>query len=141
MAAVDIKRVYEPAAPEDGLRILVDRIWPRGMRKEAAALDYWLKDIAPSTELRKWFDHRPERWSEFKRKYLAELAKNPAAKEARDLTKKRHVTLLYSAHDMEHNQALVLAAYLRKANQRETTKAPPKSKPRARSKVAGKTRK
>jgi uncharacterized protein YeaO (DUF488 family) len=119
---MSIKRVYEPPASSDGLRVLVDRIWPRGLTKDAAALDHWLKDIAPTTALRKWFGHDPVRWEEFRRKYLAELAKNPAVEEARYLTKTGRVTLLYAAHDIEHNQARVLADYLAKPSKRKIAK-------------------
>jgi len=108
------KRIYEKPSRNDGARILVDRIWPRGVSKKKAALDGWLKDIAPSTRLRKWFGHIPERFSEFRRRYRAELKSNKiAVKELRDQLKKGRVTLLYSAHDEKYNQARVLAEYLR----------------------------
>jgi uncharacterized protein YeaO (DUF488 family) len=94
-----LKRAYEPAAPEDGMRILVDRLWPRGISKEKASLYEWEKEIAPSTELRQWFGHDPERWTEFQRRYRAEL---------RELAKKQTVTLVYGAHDEKHNDAVVL---------------------------------
>jgi uncharacterized protein YeaO (DUF488 family) len=110
---IHIKRVYEPLAKDDGIRVLVDRIWPRGISKEEAALAFWLKDIAPTTDLRKWFNHDPVRWAEFRRRYHAELAANPApVEQLQELTKTGHVTLLYAAHDTEHNQAVVLAEYL-----------------------------
>lgn len=120
-----IKRIYEPKAPEDGARILVDRIWPRGISREAAALTLWLKDIAPSTELRKWFGHDPARWKEFCRRYQAELDANAeAVAELRCLAKTGKVTLLYAARDTDHNQAWVLADYLRKpARSRARSKA------------------
>ena len=106
---IALKRVYEPAAEEDGRRILVDRLWPRGLTKEKAAVDLWLKDIAPSTELRKWFGHDPEKWVEFQKRYLAELKNNPAAVEQlRAELKAGKVTLLYGARDDEHNEALVI---------------------------------
>ncbi len=108
-----IKRVYDPPAADDGQRILVDRIWPRGLRKEDAALTLWLKEIAPSTELRKWFAHDPARWAEFQSRYRAELDANAEPVERlRGLIKTGAATLLYSAHDTEHNQALVLADYM-----------------------------
>ena len=110
---IRIKRAYEPLAPADGKRFLVERLWPRGIRKEALAMDAWLKEVAPSTELRKWFGHRPERWEEFRRRYRAELDEN--AEEWKPiLAAARHdpVTLLYSAHDVQHNGALVLRDYL-----------------------------
>ena len=108
-----IKRIYEPSAKSDGLRVLVDRLWPRGISRFDAKLDLWLKDVAPSTELRHWFGHKPERWAEFRRRYRAELAHNPTLKELRKLAKGKIVTLLYSAHDEKRNQAVVLAAALR----------------------------
>ena len=111
---LNIKRIYEKPSRTDGARILVDRIWPRGVSKKKAALDVWLKDIAPSTSLRKWFGHDPARFSEFRRRYRAELRLNKiAVKELRDWLKKGRVTLLYAAHDEQHNQAGVLAEYLR----------------------------
>jgi uncharacterized protein YeaO (DUF488 family) len=107
-----IKRVYESAAASDGKRILVDRLWPRGLKKTAAALDDWLKDVAPSVPLRLWFDHDPDRFAEFGRKYRAELAKNPALTKLRELGKGKLVTLLYAAHDPEINHAVVLQSVL-----------------------------
>jgi uncharacterized protein YeaO (DUF488 family) len=107
-----IKRVYESAAPSDGRRVLVDRLWPRGLKKTAAALDDWLKDIAPSVPLRLWFAHDPDRFAEFGRKYRAELAKNPALAQLRGLGKGRLVTLLYAAHDPKINHAVVLQSVL-----------------------------
>jgi uncharacterized protein YeaO (DUF488 family) len=107
------RRVYEPPAADDGARILVDRIWPRGLTKEAAALTLWLKEIAPSTDLRKWFGHDPARWAEFQRRYWAELDANPAAVgRLRALLRRGPATLLYSARDPAHNQAVALAAFL-----------------------------
>ena len=113
MNKLRIKRVYEPRSPEDGQCILVDRIWPRGLSKESLHDVLWLQDIAPSTELRKWFDHRPERWEEFCKRYGVELGRNvePVAL-IRSTSKRGPVTLLYSARDMQHNQALALAQYL-----------------------------
>jgi len=108
-----LKRAYEPAERPDGQRLLVERLWPRGVKKEALAADAWLKEVAPSTELRKWFGHRPERWDEFRRRYRAELAANPAAwQPILEAARRGPVTLLYSAHDIEHNGALVLREYL-----------------------------
>ncbi|HTO39533.1 MAG TPA: DUF488 domain-containing protein [Rhizomicrobium sp.] len=112
MPTVQIKRIYAAPAAGDGLRILVDRIWPRGLSKQKAALDYWQKDIAPSTALRKWFAHKPERWAEFRHRYAEELAANPALAELKARMKNRHATLLYGARDTEHNQAVVLADVL-----------------------------
>ncbi|WP_045836414.1 DUF488 domain-containing protein [Hyphomicrobium sp. 99] len=110
-----LKRAYEPAATDDGVRILVDRLWPRGVSKEKAALDEWEKDIAPSTELRQWFGHDPARWPEFKRRYRDELRQHTdILKRIRALTKTHTVTLVYSAHDEEHNDAVVLKDVLLK---------------------------
>ncbi len=111
---IRIKRVYDPASDDDGARVLVDRLWPRGLRKEEAAWSLWLKDVAPSPELRTWFGHDPARFAEFGRRYLAELAANEAAVEPLDeILRRGRVTLLYAAHDVEHNHALVLAEHLR----------------------------
>jgi len=110
---VRIKRVYDPPESSDGRRFLVERLWPRGMKKEALAIDAWSKDVAPSTELRKWFGHQVERWEDFRRRYRDELAANPATWEPiMEAAKRGPVTLLYSAHDTEHNGALVLREYL-----------------------------
>lgn len=108
-----LKRAYEPPEPSDGFRILVDRLWPRGVSKSSAHIDLWLKDIAPSTALRKWFDHDPLKWIEFRDRYFLELNRNPEALE--QLTEQLHrgvVTLVYGAKDKEHNQAVALKAYL-----------------------------
>ncbi|TIT77673.1 MAG: DUF488 domain-containing protein [Mesorhizobium sp.] len=111
---IAVKRVYEAPAKADGQRVLVDRIWPRGVAKEDAALALWLKDIAPSDELRKWFGHEPERWPEFRKRYWAELdANKEAVAELRDVLREGKVTLLYGAHDEAHNNAVALAGYLR----------------------------
>ena len=110
---IRIKRTYEAAARGDGRRLLVERLWPRGISKEDLALDGWLKDVAPSTELRKWFDHRVERWEEFRRRYREELNSNPGAWQPILAASKRGtVTLLYSARDTVHNGAVVLRDYL-----------------------------
>jgi uncharacterized protein YeaO (DUF488 family) len=110
---IRIKRTYDAPARGDGRRILVERLWPRGMKKEALAADAWMKEVAPSTELRKWFDHRVERWDEFRRRYRAELNANRAAWEPiLSASASRTVTLLYSAHDTLHNGAIVLRDYL-----------------------------
>ena len=107
---IKIKRVYEKPGDEDGFRILVDRLWPRGLTKEKATVDLWLKDIAPSTELRKWFNHDPDKWNEFKKRYFDELKKNKAAVSVlKDHLKKKTVTLVYAAKDSDHNEALVLS--------------------------------
>jgi uncharacterized protein YeaO (DUF488 family) len=113
-ASIRVKRVYDPPAASDGTRVLVDRLWPRGLSKDRAAFDRWLKDAAPSAELREWFGHDPARYAEFARRYRAELAASEeAVGQIRALMRHGPVTLLYSARDEEHNQALVLAAYLR----------------------------
>lgn len=110
---IQIKRAYEPAAPQDGERYLVDRLWPRGMKKDALRLAGWLKEIAPSDSLRHWFGHDPARWAEFRRRYRDELKSQEAAlKQLRDALKRGTVTLVYSAHDEEHNQAVVLREFL-----------------------------
>ena len=112
---IRIKRTYDPPARGDGRRILVERLWPRGMKKEALAADAWIKEVAPSTELRKWFDHQVERWEEFRRRYRQELNANPGAwKPILDASRRRTITLLYSAHDTLHNGAVVLRDYLTK---------------------------
>ncbi|MGE4339242.1 MAG: DUF488 domain-containing protein [Pigmentiphaga sp.] len=108
-----LKRAYEPVEAADGRRILVDRLWPRGLSKDKAALDDWLKDIAPSTELRRWFGHDPERWTEFQRRYRAELKqRGDALDELRSLAREHTVTLVYAAHDEDHNDAVVLRQVL-----------------------------
>jgi uncharacterized protein YeaO (DUF488 family) len=112
---IKIKRVYEKPAKEDGWRVLVDRLWPRGMKKEAAHLDVWMKDVAPSDALRKWFGHKPENWSEFQKKYRSELGKKKELVAELKKMAKEHgtLTLLYGAKDEEHNQAVVLAEALK----------------------------
>ena len=100
---IRIKRTYDPPTRGDGLRILVERLWPRGITKEALAADAWMKEVAPSTELRRWFGHRVERWEEFRRRYREELSRNPAAWEPiLEAERRGTVTLLYSAHDVAH---------------------------------------
>ena len=116
---IRIKRTYEAPARGDGQRILVERLWPRGMKKEALDVDAWVKEVAPSTELRKWFDHRVERWEEFRRRYRYELNANPGGwKPILDASNRGTVTLLYSARDTEHNGAAVLSDYLSKRSSR-----------------------
>ncbi|HXJ03185.1 MAG TPA: DUF488 domain-containing protein [Micropepsaceae bacterium] len=107
-----IARIYDPAEPDGGLRILVDRLWPRGIKKSDARIDGWMKDIAPSSELRTWFGHRPDRFAEFGKRYREELRSNPAVGALRKLGKGKIVTLLYGARDPEVNHALVLRAVL-----------------------------
>ena len=111
---IRIKRVYEPAAAADGQRVLIDRVWPRGISKEKARLTLWLKDIAPSTDLRKWFGHKPERWEEFRRRYAEELdGMGEPMRELAALLEHGRVTLLYGAHEERYNNAVVLADYLK----------------------------
>ena len=114
MPRMNIKRVYEPASKADGFRVLVDRVWPRGVTKQRANVDLWLKSVAPSTQLRKWFDHDPRKWSEFKNRYFAELdVSPPGLDELQSRTTASVVTLVYSARDEQHNQAVALREYLR----------------------------
>lgn len=109
MRSVQIKRIYEEASPEDGFRMLVDRIWPRGISKERAKLEEWNKEIAPSTELRKWFDHKMEKFEEFKLLYSKELeSKKENLNRMKEIAQKENLTLLYAAKDIEMNQAVLL---------------------------------
>lgn len=108
-----LKRAYDQVAPKDGKRFLVERLWPRGIRKTELPLDDWLKDVAPSTELRKWFSHDPARWSEFRRRYRTELEHKPQLwKPLLDTARKGTITLVFSSHDVEHNNAVVLKEFL-----------------------------
>ncbi|WP_454665957.1 DUF488 domain-containing protein [Acinetobacter calcoaceticus] len=110
---IHIKRIYENVDPSDGKRILVDRLWSRGVSKENAHLDLWLKEVAPSNELRKWFHaETPAHWQEFKQRYLDELEINPAVEELINIVSSNKVTLLYSAKDLERNHAIILKEYL-----------------------------
>ena len=115
---VELKRAYEEADANDGTRVLVDRLWPRGLSKERARVDAWLKEVAPSDELRRWFGHDPDKFAEFRKRYEAELA-SESGKEAmaklRELVKRGHVTLLFAARNMEHNNAVVLRDVLMKS--------------------------
>jgi uncharacterized protein YeaO (DUF488 family) len=108
-----IKRIYDAVEPSDGIRVLVDRLWPRGVKKTDARLDHWMKDVAPSAGLRVWFDHKANRFVEFSHRYKEELVKNPALGELRKLGDGNVVTLLYAAHDPKVNQAVVLQSVLR----------------------------
>lgn len=111
--AVTVKRFYEPAGKADGYRVLVDRLWPRGVKKESAKIDQWLKEVAPSTELRNWYHKDMSKWTEFQKKYQAELKNHPAFKDLQELLKEhKKITLLYTAKDEERNHALVLAKLL-----------------------------
>lgn len=114
--AVRVRRIYDQAATDDGIRVLVDRVWPRGMRKEAAAIDEWVKEVAPSTELRKWYGHVPEKFAQFEARYRDELATPPARTaldHLRTLAKDDALTLLTATRDVDHSQAAVLAGLLR----------------------------
>src|ERR1700733_600357 len=110
---VSVKRVYEPFSVEDGYRILIDRLWPRGIKKEGANIDVWLKEIAPSTALRKWFNHEPEKWEEFRRKYHEELNTSEAFNELTSyLLKHKTITLLYASKEEKINHAIVLQQFI-----------------------------
>jgi len=121
MTDIRSKRVYEPADPQDGFRILVDRVWPRGMKKEQVQADLWLKDVAPSTALRNWFGHDRSKWEEFKSRYFSELdAKPDAVARVLDQAARGRVTLLFSAHDAECNQAVALREYVLSRSKRSS---------------------
>jgi uncharacterized protein YeaO (DUF488 family) len=112
---IRLKRAYEPPSAEDGYRVLVDRLWPRGVSKQQVKLDEWEKELAPSSELREWFGHEPGRFAEFRRRYIDELRANaPRLRELRQRATTGTLTLVYSAHDSEHNDAIVLAEVLRR---------------------------
>ncbi|GBQ37030.1 DUF488 domain-containing protein [Gluconacetobacter azotocaptans] len=111
---IRVRRIYDPPEAGDGARVLVDRLWPRGVGKDRAHLTLWLKDVAPSGELRKWFGHDPAKWNDFQQRYRAELDANASAVgQVMTLARQGPVTLLYAARDTQHNEAVVLAAYLR----------------------------
>jgi uncharacterized protein YeaO (DUF488 family) len=121
---INLKRAYEPASRDDGVRLLVERLWPRGVKKDVLQLEAWLKDVAPSTKLRQWFGHDPSKWSEFQRRYRAELDRNPEALEPILKSAGRgRVTLIYSSHDQEHNNAVVLKAYIESRLKKTTQRA------------------
>lgn len=110
---IRVKRVYEDPSKRDGLRVLVERLWPRGVSKERAAIDLWLKDLAPSADLRNWFHHDPERWEEFRRRYWSELdERGDLLKLLQHRTSEGPVTFVFAAHDLEHNSAIALQQYL-----------------------------
>lgn len=113
---VMLKRAYDLPAGTDGERILVDRLWPRGLTKAKAKIDLWLKDVAPSTELRQWFGHDPEKWQEFKKRYLAELKDNLALPELQALSRQGDITLIYAAKNELNNEAVVLKQILDRSN-------------------------
>jgi uncharacterized protein YeaO (DUF488 family) len=125
MPTIQLKRAYDKAARGDGLRILVDRLWPRGIRKEELHLDAWAKTLAPSTELRKWFAHDPDRWPEFRKRYRAELRQIGATKLIRELIashkRANTITLLYGAKDQEHNEAIILRDLFERVASRESS--------------------
>ena len=111
-SVIKLKRVYEPAASSDGVRYLVERLWPRGVKKTALRIDAWLRDVAPSTTLRQWFNHDPKKWEEFQRRYFRELnANQDALRPLFDAARHGNVTLVYSSHDLEHNNAVALKKY------------------------------
>lgn len=111
---IGLKRAYEPVSRTDGIRLLVERLWPRGIAKSDLALDEWLKDVGPTTALRKWFGHDPDKWDEFRRRYFSELDSRPDAwKPILSAARRGTVTLVYSSHDTEHNNAVALREYLR----------------------------
>lgn len=107
-----LKRAYEKVARQDGIRFLVERLWPRGVTKDDLRIDAWLKDLAPSHALRRWFGHDPKKWPEFRRRYFAELDSRPEALQPIRNAGHKHVTLVYSSHDTEHNNAVALKEYL-----------------------------
>jgi uncharacterized protein YeaO (DUF488 family) len=109
---VMLKRAYDPPAASDGARILVDRLWPRGLSKVGAKLDCWLKEVAPTTELRRWYGHDPKKWREFEERYRIEIGRNPAMAELRRRARRGNVTLVYAARDQAHNEAVVLKKIL-----------------------------
>jgi uncharacterized protein YeaO (DUF488 family) len=112
---IRVKRVYEPATRGDGVRLLVDHLWPRGLKKEAANIEKWFKTVAPSNELRRWFNHDPAKWKQFQRRYFAELDKNPEAwQPLLEMARTRDITLVFSARDEENNNAVALKNYLEK---------------------------
>ena len=110
--SVRVKRIYEEPASGDGFRVLVDRLWPRGLSKERAGVSMWLKEAGPSTELRKWFDHDPDRWEEFKRRYLVELQEGEAQSTLIELAKRRAVTLLFGSREERFNNAMALKSFI-----------------------------
>ncbi|MGH8127770.1 MAG: DUF488 domain-containing protein [Gammaproteobacteria bacterium] len=116
MKKIEIKRIYEPASKDDGCRVLVDRLWPRGLSKDKVKIDHWFKDLAPSNELRHWFGHDPDKWKEFQRRYRVELKDNEdAVAPLRDVLKKeKKVTLLFGTKEERYNNAVALAEYLHK---------------------------
>lgn len=132
---IQLKRAYEPPAADDGMRILVERLWPRGLRKDEAAIDMWLKEVAPSTELRQWFGHDQDKWKEFQKRYRQELQANAEKVQwLLETANKTPITLVYAARDEAHNSALVLKEFLEARLRRRTVKG-------AKKKTAGKKKK
>jgi uncharacterized protein YeaO (DUF488 family) len=116
---VQLKRAYEPVSKDDGMRVLVERLWPRGLARATLHLDAWLKETGPTTELRQWFSHDPQKWSQFRRRYFRELDSRPEAwQPILSAARKGTVTLVYSAHDKEHNNAVALKEYLQAKTRR-----------------------
>ena len=110
---IQLKRVYEAPSSTDGVRFLVERLWPRGVKKSSLEISAWLKEVAPTVELRKWFQHDPARWDEFRRRYFVELRNNPASwRPIQEAARSGNVTLIYSSHDLEHNNAVALRSFL-----------------------------
>ena len=133
---ITLKRAYDPASPTDGIRFLVERLWPRGISKAALRVDAWLKEVGPSTALRKWFNHDPEKWEEFRRRYFRELGSQPEVwHPIASAARRGRVTLVYSSHDTQHNNAVALQEFLRKkvrrsASKRTSAASRPRSSPR-----------
>ncbi len=117
---IQLKRIYDPPDPDDGIRILVDRLWPRGMKKENLHMDEWIRDVAPSDALRRWFAHDPAKWDEFRRRYSIELEKNPESwRPIFNAVKRSTITLLFSTHNLEQNNAVALKSFLEKQLERK----------------------
>jgi uncharacterized protein YeaO (DUF488 family) len=129
---IRLKRAYQPPSADDGTRVLIDRLWPRGLRKADAEIDIWIKEIAPSTELRQWFGHDRARWAEFRRRYKAELSRNMSlVDDLRSMARRGAVTLVYSARDESHNQAVVVRGTLKQRGRISSSKRPGKRRARA----------
>ncbi|GMU67155.1 MAG: hypothetical protein AMXMBFR36_34290 [Acidobacteriota bacterium] len=130
---IALKRAYDAVSPDDGVRFLVERLWPRGLAKEKLRVDAWLKEVAPTTELRKWFSHDPDKWSRFRARYFRELDAAPGAwRPILSAARRGTVTLVYSSHDERHNNAVALREYLRRKRRGSAAKAVPIAADRAR---------
>jgi uncharacterized protein YeaO (DUF488 family) len=130
---IKLKRAYDPVSPADGVRILVERLWPRGLSKDTLKLDDWIREVGPTTELRKWFGHDPAKWRQFRTRYFRELDSRPESwRPIATLARRRTVTLVYSSHDEEHNNAVALREYLQRKARRSAAArpAPPPRRPR-----------